>query len=114
MPALTDPIILAAFRSALSNWNFTDYVTEKDTAMEWRSRELRGINLKAVAKLMYDHLQADGTIDQTPETRPEWNDRPFHYDFRLMINNRRVYIETILVDDDPADPYVHIVSMHDA
>jgi hypothetical protein len=55
-----------------------------------------------------------GTIDQTPETRPEWNDRPFHYDFRLMIANRRVYIETILVDDDPTDPYVHIVSMHDA
>jgi hypothetical protein len=114
MPPLTDPVILAAFRSALSNWNFTDYVTEKDAVMAWRDRELPGTSLKAVAKRLYDHLQVGGTIDQTPETRPEWNDRPFHYDFRIMIANRRLYIETILVDDDPTDPYVHIVSMHDA
>ena len=72
------------------------------------------VPLKAVAKRMYEHLQAGGTIDQTPETRPEWNDRPFHYDFRLVIDGWRVYIETILVDDDPTDPTVHIVSMHDA
>ena len=114
MPALTDPAILAAFHAALSNWNVTDYVTEKDTAMEWRAKAMPNVPLKAVAKRMYDHLQAGGTIDQTRETRPEWNDRPFHYDFRLVIDGRPVYIETILVDDDPTDPTVHIVSMHDA
>jgi hypothetical protein len=114
MPPLTDPVILAAFHAALGNWNVTDYVTEKDKAMEWRAKEFPGVTLKAVAKRMYEHLQAGGPIDQTRETRPEWNDRPFHYDFRLVIDGRRVYIETILVDDDPTDPYVHIVSIHDA
>ena len=114
MPPLTDPAILAFFHSALSNWNVTDYVTEKDLVMEWRAKNLPRVALKAVAKLMFDHLQAGGVIDQTPETRPEWNDRPFHYDFRILVGGRRVYIETVLVDDDPTDPFVHIVSMHDA
>ncbi len=69
MPHLTDPVILAAFHATLSNWNVTDYVTEKDTAMEWRAKEMPHVPLKAVAKRMYEHLQAGGTIDQTPETR---------------------------------------------
>ena len=113
MPHLTDPVILAAFHATLSNWNVTDYVAGRQ-AMESRSKEMPHVPLKAVAKRMYEHLQAGGTIDQTPETPPEWNDRPFHYDFRLVIDGWHMYIETILVDDDPTDPTVHIVSMHDA
>jgi hypothetical protein len=39
---------------------------------------------------------------------------PYHYDFRLMIAGRNIYIETILQDDDPNDPTLEIVSIHDA
>jgi hypothetical protein len=55
-----------------------------------------------------------GVIDQVPETRPEWSAWPFHYDFHLQLAGRDVYIETILKDDDPNDPTIRIVSIHDA
>ena len=59
---------------------------------------------------MHDFLAAGGVIDQTKETRPEWNLWPFHYDFRFTLAGRSVYIETILQDDDPNDPTIEIVS----
>jgi hypothetical protein len=114
MPRLTDPDILALFRQVLDNWYVTDYVTIKDTPFTWAGRNLSGFTVKALARLMYDHFHAGEEIDQVRETRPEWNDRPYHYDFRLAWCGRRLYIETVLVDDDPTDPTIHIVSIHDA
>lgn len=36
-----------------------------------------------------------------------------HYDFRLHLGQRFVTIETVLQDEDPDDPIIRIVSMHD-
>jgi hypothetical protein len=66
-----------------------------------------------VSEMMHQYVAAGGTIDQVPERRPEWNDRDFHYDLRLKIGDRSLYIETILVDDDPDDPLIKVVSIHD-
>jgi len=74
---------------------------------------LKGLTLKDVAKSMHDHVRAGGVIDQQPERRPEWNHWPYHYDFRLRIGTRHVYIETILQDDDPKAPTIHLVSIRD-
>jgi hypothetical protein len=63
---------------------------------------------------MHQHVQADGVIDQVRERRPEWNDRDYHYDFRLAWTGRSLYIETVLVDDNPKNPYLDVVSIHDA
>jgi hypothetical protein len=112
MPPLTDPDILAAFKQVLANWNVTDYVTWKDVAREWVGRNLPEWTLRDVARLLHDHVAAGGVIDQVRERRPEWSDRDFHYDFRLPIGGRLVYVETLLVDDDPRDPTVHVVSIH--
>jgi hypothetical protein len=113
MPPLTEPVILAQFQTVLANWNYTGYVTAKDVALDWIANQLGGLTLKDVAKAMHDFFRSGGTIDQVRETRPEWNHWPFHYDFRFPIGARTVYIEVILQDDDPSDPTVHIVSMHD-
>jgi hypothetical protein len=113
MAPLADPELLNRFNVALSNWHVTDYVTAKDLALEWAGRNLIGFTLKTLAKLMYDDLQAGSAPDQVRETRPEWNDRDYHYDFRLSWSGRSIYVETILLDDDPTDPTVHIVSVHD-
>ncbi len=43
-------------------------------------------------------------LTRFPERRPEWNDRAFHYDLRISVAARLVYIETLLLDDDPALP----------
>jgi hypothetical protein len=32
----------------------------------------------------------------------------------MEIGGRLLYIETILVEDDPNDPTIHVVSIHDA
>lgn len=113
LPPLSDPVILARIIQVLANWYVTDYVTWKDCARDWVGKQLPELTLRDIARVMYDHVQTAGTIDQVPERRPEWNDREFHYDFRLSVAGRRLYIETVLVDDDPDDPTLHIVSIHD-
>jgi|SRR5437660_432753 len=113
MPPLTDPVILAQFQAVLANWNYTGYVTAKDVALTWIAKELGGLTLKDVAKAMHQFLTAGGIIDQERETRPEWDYWPFHYDFRFPLGSRELYIEVLLQDDDPKDPTIHIVSIHD-
>ncbi len=114
MPPLKDPELLGRFKAILNNWHVTDYVTAKEQALEWAGKNLAGFTLKSLAKLMHDHVQAGGEIDQVPETRPEWNEWPYHYDFRLSWGARALYIESVLVDDDPTDPYLRIVRIKDA
>lgn len=114
MPPLADPELVNCFRGILSNWHVTDYVTAKDEALEWAGKNLPGFTLKSLAKLMNEHVRHGGAIDQVRETRPEWNDRAFHYDFRLSWGTRPLYIECVLIDDDPSDPYLRIVRIKDA
>lgn len=117
MAPLNDPQIQAQFAAVLNNWNVTGYVTAKEIVLDWIAENVPGYDLRAIAKLIHDYLQAGGMPDQVRERRPEYNDRDYHYDdFRLPIpeRQRQVYIETILMDDDPSDPTIYIVSMHDA
>src|SRR4051812_32713361 len=106
MPPLTDVSILAQYHAVLENWKYTDYVTAKPLALDWMSNNLPGLSLKDVAKAMYDHCRLGGVIDQIPERRPEYMAWPFHYDLRLQLAGKQVYIETILQDDDPKDPTI--------
>ena len=114
MPPLTDAGILAQFAAVLANWKYTGYVTAKEIALDWIANNLSGLILKDIANAMHAHMQGGGVPDQVGETRPEWTAWSFHYDFRLMLAGRLVYIETILQDDDPRDPTIQIVSIHDA
>jgi hypothetical protein len=114
MARLTDPEILAKFQHALSQWRFTGYITWKPIARQWLEQNLEGWTTRSVGEEMFRHFQAGGDIDQTRETRPEWSQQRYHYDFRLEIGGRLVYIETVLVEDDPHDPTIHVVSIHDA
>jgi hypothetical protein len=114
MASLTDAAILAKLRHALSLWSFAGYVTWKPVAREWVESNLEGLTTRSIGEEMFRFLDAGGKIDQAKETRREWTDQPFHYDFRLSIEGRLVYIETILVEDDPDDPTIHVVSIHDA
>ena len=113
MAALADPFILAQFHKVLANWRYAGYVTVSDNAAEWLVKELAGFDPRDLAKAMFQFVQAGGIIDQQVERRPEWNCWPFHYDFRLNVTGRLLYVETVLRDDDPKDPTIHIVSIHD-
>src|SRR5438552_18258196 len=100
MAPLTDPQILASLRAVLNNWHVTDYITWKDLARDWVGKNLVDYTPRDVARLMCEHVETGGEIDQVRERRPEWTDRDFHYDFRIRIGDRLLYIETVLVDDD--------------
>jgi hypothetical protein len=114
MARLTDPVILASFRHALSQWNFTGYVTWKPAARGWVEQKLQGWTTRCIGEELFGFFEAGGEIDQVRETRPEWTRERFHHDFRVEIGGRLLYIETILAADDPDDPTIHVVSIHDA
>jgi hypothetical protein len=114
MAPLNDPLTLAKLVHALREWSCTGYVTWKTVAREWVERNLEGLTVRAVGEAMFRHVEEGGVIDQVQETRPEWTASRYHYDFRIAIGERLVYIETVLVEDVPDDPTVHVVSIHDA
>jgi hypothetical protein len=52
------------------------------------------------------------TLIKFVEHRPEWNDRDFHYDMRIPVGTKVIYVESLLIDDDPTDPVIEVVSVH--
>jgi hypothetical protein len=65
---------------------------------------------------MRDLWPDHGSIDEQVEKRPEYVSFGFHYDLRLKIDDRLIYVETVLFCDDadnPDDPRILIVSVHD-
>jgi hypothetical protein len=114
MARLTDPEIVAKFEHALSQWQFTGYISWKPIAREWLELNLEGLTTRFVGEEMFRLFTAGGEIDQVRETRPEWSEHRFHYDFRMDIGGRLLYIETILVEDDADDPTIHVVNIHEA
>jgi hypothetical protein len=107
------PEILAKLWRILSEWNCTGYITWKRVAREWVEKNLEGVSTRAIGEEMFRYVNAGGQIDQVRESRHEWSGFGFHYDFRVSIEGRLLYIETILVEDDPDDPTLHVVSIHD-
>jgi hypothetical protein len=119
MPRLTDTTRLAAYKDALGNWNVTDYIQFELTeeAHRWIRAELGDITLKDIGRLMCEYVVAGGKIDEVTEARPEWSDRyEFHYDLRLTIRNKSVYIETRLnfrLPLVPDETWILVVNVHE-
>ena len=118
MPRLTDPTRLAAYRDALGNWNVSDFIQFELTeeAHRWIKRELDGVTLKEIKRLMYEYVAAGGEIDEVAETRPEWSDHVYHYDLRFAINEKSAYIETRLNYREPFaadEAWILVVNIHE-
>jgi hypothetical protein len=116
---LTDAARLTAYKDALANWNVTDYIqfdlTEQ--SYQWIRRELGDLTLKEIGRLMFEHVNDGGEIDEVVETRPEWSGAyEFHHDVRLTIQKRQVYIETRLHYRLPVvadESWVLVVNVHE-
>lgn len=114
MARLEDPRLVALFQEALSEWQVSGYVVWKRIASEWVAENLEGHTTRSIARIMYEFFRSGGEIDQVRERRPEYASRyEHHYDFRLEIDGRRIYIETVL-DETRTGPEITIVSIHDA
>lgn len=91
------------------------YVVWKKLPREWLDKHLPNYTHRAMNELMADHVRRGGEIHQVKETRAEHIEWRFHYDLRIPIINRRVYIETVFVHErDPEDCTIYVVNMHDA
>jgi hypothetical protein len=117
MAPLADPERLLAYRDALSNWAFADYIKFKlsEQSRRWIRREL-GIRFRELGQLMHEHVASGGQIDEVRETRPEWSGKfEYHYDLRLAIGGTPVYIETRLNFQPPFRPdaaWILVVNVH--
>ena len=119
MSSLNDPDRLTAYKDALSNWSVRKYIQFElsEESHRWVRRELGGITLREIGRLMYEFVAAGGGIDEQAETRENWQDQhEFHYDLRFSINNRAVYIETRLnyrLPVTPDDSWILVVNIHE-
>lgn len=117
MANLRDSEKLACYRNALANWRYDGFIILTEIAFEWMKLHLQGLSPRLLGQLMYEYVQTGGEIDQQRETRPEWNVHEFHYDLRISVGERLIYIETRLIydkPDDPDDPIIHVVNIHEA
>jgi hypothetical protein len=112
MPPLIDPDIRRRYEQALEHWQFAGDVRFGGVAQDWLRRH--GYTQREIAEAMHLHVHSGATIDQVEETREEWRDSwDYHYDLRLEVRNRRLYIETRVVDERPDDPRIFVVNVHD-
>lgn len=108
---------LRCYRNALRNWNFTGYVEFKERVQGWLRDELKVYVLREIRCAMFEHVEHGGEIDEQVERRPEYAHYEFHYDLRVKFGGRRIYFETVLLcddADDPDDPIILVVNVHDA
>lgn len=114
MTPLRDGNLIQRFLDALKEWNCDGFIQWKRVPAEWLRKNLEGYTTKAIGRMIYEHVVNGGPIDQVAETREEYQDRwPYHYDFRLPIDERLIYIETRF-DETRMGPTVYVVSVHDA
>ncbi len=114
MAPLKDPGLLDKFLEALKDWNCGGVIEWKPLASEWLRRNLEHLSQKAVGHLMWEHVSNGGEIDQVAETRERYRERhQYHYDFRIPVVGRLIYIETRLVESKMG-PTIYVVNIHDA
>ena len=115
MAPLRDPDLLEKYIEALKEWNCDGFIQWKRLAAEWLRKNLEGYGQKAVGRLMCEHVANGGEIDRVAETREEYrNLYPYHYDFRIPIAGRLIYIETRFDETAKMGPTIYVVSLHDA
>ena len=113
MPPLREASIIAKFRLAFEE-RTSGGVLWLPLPGWWIRKNLDGYTAKEIDGLIQDHIAAGGEIDQVVETREEYRLRhEYHYDFRISIGGKLIYIETVL-DEIRMGPRVTVVNVHDA
>jgi len=90
-----DKEALQTYREVLLEFGgFKDYVIWRPRAFGWVSAELDGMTAKYFVELMQDFVRRGGEIDQVIETREDYVYYRFHYDLRMPVSGRSLYVET--------------------
>ncbi len=114
MPPLGDPETRRRYCEALSRWKCEGYVVWKPGVEERLSSCLPEYTKRAVSEAMAEYVRRGGEIDQQPEIREQWSEQyDYHYDLRIRIGGKLIYIETVFPDWED-DPSILVVNIHDA
>ena len=88
-----------------------------EQARRWIDRELYSIRLRDISRLLFHFVDGGGEIEEVVETRPQWRDRyEYHYDLRMPIYGKIVYIETRLNYRLPVvadESWILVVNIHE-
>jgi hypothetical protein len=111
MPPLRDADTVAKFRISFEE-RTSGAVSWKRVPAEWVRKNLDGLTQEAINCLILQHIQDGQEIDQVIETREGYRERyQYHYDFRIIVSGKLVYIETVL-DETKMGPIVTVVNIH--
>lgn len=114
MPPLRDPILLAKFLEALKEWSCDGFIRWKRRPADWLRKHLQGCTQRTIGQAMYEHVVNGGEIDEVKENYEGYRDiHPYHYDFRVLIDDRPLYVETVF-DDMKMGPTITVVNLKDA
>lgn len=76
--------------------------------------DLSGVTLEGITALLRGHVDRGGVIERRSETRPDYSQECW---FRVIVPVDRfrhgLFVEIILVDEDPEAPAVRIVNAHE-
>jgi hypothetical protein len=113
MPPLRENGTIARLRLAFKERN-SGGVSWKKLPAEWIRKNLNGYSQEAINCLIEEHMAIGRAIDQVPESREDYRDRfQYHYDFRIAISGRLIYVETVLIETRMG-PIVTVVNIHAA
>jgi len=80
-----------------------------------RLADLDGFTPDEVRRKLIDFVNAGGRVKQSKETREEFA-AIYRFKYIVILPSdgfaRGVFVEFVLIDDDPGGPVVHIVSAH--
>jgi len=114
MVPLKDRVLYGKILEALKEWNCDGFIQWRRRPAEWLRKNLEGWSQKAIGEAMYEHVVQGGEIDQVKENYEGYREsHPYHYDFRIIVGDRHLYIETIF-DEMKMGPTVTIVNLKDA
>lgn len=115
---VNDAVELALVRKAVElGARFKGYCEwQESSARRLRQQSTcRGMTPEGIKRFLCDHVVAGGEIVQVAEQRPEFSNYRFYYKAIISVAGfpRGLFVEFVLVDDDPSDPAVHIVNAHE-
>jgi hypothetical protein len=113
MPPLRGDALIAKFLEALREWKHDGYVDFNPRSVAWLRKNLPNCNQKTIARAMYLYVAKGGEINAAKENYEGYrDDHPHHYDYRVSIAGRPVYIETVF-DDKRMGPTITVVNIKD-
>jgi len=111
MPPLRDEHITDRLQIAFDEWH-SGGVLWLTVPTEWVGKNLEGCTPAAINDLVTEHIRRRGKINVAENKTEFRNLHSYHYEFRLLICGRHIYVETIL-DEIKMGPRVTVVSVHD-